>query len=292
MPIWLIYAYVLFALAYALRPKSRWKYAAAALLAALALAATAALGQRRCRADLDVFVLDVGQGQCVLLASQGRFALVDCGSGNRWLSAGDIAADHLLSLGCGRLDYLILTHYDSDHVSGAAALAERLEIGTLLAPDAADSVGLRETVFSAAEGADVGLARDLRELSLGGARLTVYPPVGEGGDNEEGLAVLASAGELDLLITGDMDRATEKKLLAAWDLPDIEILVAGHHGSRHSTSEELLEALRPETVCISVGSNSYGHPSEEALERLARQGCTVFRTDLHGDVHLSLNRES
>ena len=86
---WLAYAYVLFALAYVLRPKRRRKYAAAALLAALALVVTVGLGQRRCRADLDVLVLNVGQGQCVLLASEGRFALVDCGSGNSWISAGD-----------------------------------------------------------------------------------------------------------------------------------------------------------------------------------------------------------
>ena len=104
--------------------------------------------------------------------------------------------------------------------------------------------------------------------------------------------MLFRSGDLDLLVTGDMDRATEQKLLTAYDLPDLEILVAGHHGSGYSTSEELLEALRPETACVSVGSNSYGHPSEETLERLARQGCTVFRTDLHGDIHISLNREN
>nr|WP_326125535.1 DNA internalization-related competence protein ComEC/Rec2 [uncultured Oscillibacter sp.] len=291
---WLVFAYALFALAYVLRPKNRRKYAAAALLAALTLAVTVELGRRRCRADLDVFFLDVGQGQCVLLASEGRFALVDCGSGNGWISAGDIAADHLASLGCKRLDYLILTHYDSDHVSGVTALAERVDVGALLAPETAEDGELRERVLSAAEAAGAGVMppEEVRTISLGRAALTVYPPVGTGGDNQEGLAVLASAGELDLLVTGDMDRATERRLLAACELPDLEVLAAGHHGSRYSTSEELLEALGPETVCVSVGSNSYGHPSEETLERLARQGCAVYRTDLHGDIHLSLNREN
>ncbi|MCI9648099.1 DNA internalization-related competence protein ComEC/Rec2 [Oscillibacter sp.] len=291
---WLAYAYVLFALAYVLRPKRRRKYAAAALLAALALVVTVGLGQRCCRADLDVLVLNVGQGQCVLLASEGRFALVDCGSGNSWISAGDIAADHLASLGCKQLDYLILTHCDSDHVSGVTALAERLRIGVLLAPETAEDGKLQTQFLSAAKaaGAAVVSPEEIRTIPLGGAALTVYPPVGTGGDNAEGLAVLASAGDLDLLVTGDMDRTTEKKLLAAYDLPDLEILIAGHHGSRHSTSEELLEALRPETACVSAGSNAYGHPSEEVLERLARQGCAVFRTDLHGDIHLSLNQEN
>lgn len=289
---WLAYAYVLFALAYFLRPKSRRKYVTAALLAVLTLAVTVRLGQRRCRADLDVFFLDVGQGQCVLLASEGRFALVDCGSGSSWISAGDIAADHLASLGCKRLDYLILTHYDGDHVSGVSALAERMDVGTLLAPEGAEDRALQARVLSVADtaGAAAVSPEGVWTVSLGGAVLTVYPPVGTGGDNEEGLAVLASAGELDVLVTGDMDRSTERALLAACDLPEVEILAAGHHGSKNATSEELLEALRPETVCVSVGSNSYGHPAEETLERLARQGCAVFRTDLHGDIHLALNR--
>lgn len=289
---WLAYAYALFALAYVLRPKSRRKYAAAALLAALTLAVTVQLGRRRCRADLDVFFLDVGQGQCVLLASEGRFALVDCGSGNGWISAGDIAADHLASLGCRRLDYLVLTHYDGDHVSGVSALAERMEVGTLLAPEGAEDRALQARVRSAAEAAGAAAVspEGVWTVSLGGAALTVYPPVGTGGDNQAGLAVLASAGELDVLVTGDMDSAAERALLAAYDLPEAEILAAGHHGSKNAASEALLEALGPETVCISVGSNSYGHPAEETLARLARQGCAVFRTDLHGDIHLALNR--
>ena len=115
--------------------------------------------------------------------------------------------------------------------------------------------------------------------------------MGDAGDNERGLSVLASAGENDLLITGDMDAATEKKLLETFDLPDIEALVAGHHGSKYASSQALLEALRPETACISVGSNPYGHPTEETLLRLARQGCGIYRTDLHGTIHLSWNQE-
>lgn len=290
---WLVYVYLLFALAGILRPGARRKYVFAAVLAAAALAVTVKLGQWRFGAGLEVFVLDVGQGQCILLASEGRFALVDCGSGSSWISAGDIAADRLLTMGCRELDYLILTHYDADHVSGIPALLERLDVSALLAPDAPEGAESRGTVTAAAEGASLPIepVRDFQTLSLGRAVLTVSPPVGEGGDNERGLAVLASGGELDLLITGDMDAATEHRLLEAWDLPDIEVLAVGHHGSKYSTSQELLEALRPETACVSVGANRYGHPSGQTLERLARQGCNVWRTDLHGDIRLSLNWE-
>jgi len=70
---------------------------------------------------------------------------------------------------------------------------------------------------------------------------------------------------------------------------DVEYLVAGHHGSKNSTSNDLLDVLAPEAALISVGSNSYGHPAEETLRRLAEQDCTVYRTDAHGDIRLSWN---
>ena len=101
--------------------------------------------------------------------------------------------------------------------------------------------------------------------------------------------MLATAGENDFLVTGDMERATEKKLVETYDLPDVEVMMAGHHGSKSSASEELLETVTPETVIISVGSNSYGHPAEDTLRRLARAGCDIYRTDRHGTVYVSFD---
>lgn len=290
---WLVYAYVLFAAACLVRRTGRRKYALASVLAALTLALTVRLGEARYHSDLDVLVLDVGQGQSVVLASGGAFALVDCGSANSWKDPGETAARQLAAMGCKRLDYLLLTHYDKDHVSGVTDLLDRLEVDTLLVPGGEDSAGLQGVVLSAAgeHGVNVRFLTSREGLDFGRGTLTVFPPVGEGEDNERGLAVLASAGDNDLLITGDMDAATEAKLLEAYDLPDIEALVAGHHGSKYASSQALLEALRPETACISVGSNPYGHPTEETLLRLARQGCDIYRTDLHGTVHLAWNQE-
>ena len=109
------------------------------------------------------------------------------------------------------------------------------------------------------------------------------------GDNEQGLAVLCTYGDYDLLITGDRNMAAERQLIADHDLPDIEALVVGHHGSKSSTSKELLEALTPETGIISVGDSSYGHPTEDALRRLVLADVEIYRTDKQGTVHLSVN---
>ena len=287
---WLVFLYGLFAAAYFLRPRARRKYAVATVLAAMSLTVTVWLGAPHyTRNGLDAYALDVGQGQSVLLSSGGQFALVDCGSRNSWYDAGGIAADHLATMGCGTLDYLILTHYDYDHVSGVVTLLARQRVGTVLLPRTTEGSDMRFRIELAARshGAAVEYVEEETAYPLGESSLTVYPPVGEG--EQRGLAVLCTRGSFDLLVTGDMDMAGERALIAAYDLPDIEALVAGHHGSRSSTSEELLEAVRPETALISVGDNSYGHPAEETMIRLDKAGAEICRTDLQGTIHLSVN---
>ncbi len=289
---WLVFLYGLFAAAYFLRPRARRKYAVATVLAAMSLTVTVWLGAPHyTRSGLDAYVLDVGQGESVLLSSGGQFALVDCGSRNSWYDAGGIAADHLATMGCGTLDYLILTHYDYDHVSGVTELLARTRVGTLLLPDVADDAGMRLQVELAARdhGADIRYVRTETALPLGRSSLTIYPPGDVKGDNEQCLAILCTYGDYDLLITGDMNMAAERQLIAEHDLPDIEALVVGHHGSKSSTSEELLEAVTPEVGIISVGDNSYGHPTEDALRRLVLADVDICRTDKQGTVHLSVN---
>ena len=103
-------------------------------------------------------------------------------------------------------------------------------------------------------------------------------------DNESSLALLFRRDNCDILITGDRSGFGERMLLKTVDIPVVDILVAGHHGSKHSTCEELLLAVRPKTVVISVGENSYGHPAKEALDRVAAIGSEVYRTDLYGTI--------
>ena len=99
------------------------------------------------------------------------------------------------------------------------------------------------------------------------------------------MSILVSDGEFDTLITGDMDKETELRLMDNFQLPDIEVLIVGHHGSHNSTSEELLNNLTPEIAVISVGKdNVYGHPAEETLDKLDERDIKVYRTDLNGTI--------
>ena len=108
--------------------------------------------------------------------------------------------------------------------------------------------------------------------------------MGSDDENERGLMALVSDGEFETLITGDAPAIQERQLLALYALPDIECLIVGHHGSKTSTSERLLDGLTPELAVISVGENSYGHPTGEVLERLASRGIEILRTDESGTI--------
>ena len=253
------------------------------LCAALLLTAASRTSGR-----LSVSVLDVGQGQSVVLYSQGRCALVDCG-GSGLSDPGDTAADYLQSLGTARLDLLVLTHYHTDHACGVPQLLERLEVERLLLPDVEPEEPLRREIEAAAQAHGVELVYLTQDahVTLGGASLRVYAPLGDGGANEEGLSVLCTAGAFDALITGDMNAAVERRLIKYGALPDLELLVAGHHGSKYATSEELLLATTPERAVLSVGYNTYGHPADATLERLAAAGCEIYRTDWMGTVRIT-----
>jgi competence protein ComEC len=138
------------------------------------------------------------------------------------------------------------------------------------------------------EGAELYLITEQRSFSFGKASLSLYPPLGSGTSNEEGLFALCSSGDFDVLITGDADRFVERMLVTYCPLPDVEVLMAGHHGSRHSTCDGLLDAVCPELAVISVGYNAYGHPAPEVLERLEARKIRILRTDEKGTVTIRL----
>lgn len=229
-----------------------------------------------------VTAIDVGQGQCILLKHGSASVMVDCG-GNQG-NAGDIAAEYLSSIGETELDMLILTHYDSDHVNGVAELMQRTHVEAMALPDIESETRNELIALALEQGTDLYFIRQDTELWFGGERITIFAPLGAVSDNESGLSVLADVDNFEILVTGDMSGTTEKILLMKKNLPKVDVLVAGHHGSKDSTSEALLKAVSPACVIISVGENNYGHPAEQTLGRIRAQGAEIRRTDVEGDI--------
>lgn len=228
-------------------------------------------------------VLDVGQGQCILLHSDGKTFMVDCGGDNSD-SAADLAIQTLYAQGITRLDGLVLTHYDADHAGGVASILSRMQVDTLFLPALPDDAGMEAAIKDAAKGNVVTVEKDMM-LTFGETYLSIFSSQDLDSTNESSLCVLFQKRNCDILITGDRSTTGELMLLQTGRIPDIDILVAGHHGSESSTGEFLLKTTKPETVIISVGAdNRYGHPSDTVLERLNSYGCTVRRTDLEGTI--------
>lgn len=290
--VWLLYVYAAF-LGCAVTPDGKRKYALASALTVLTLAACLWLNSRwQQYGAFRAAVLDVGQGESVTLCSGSEAALVDCGSSNSYVDAGSVAADALQSAGIRRLSAVIVTHYHADHTNGLTEVLTRLPVDTLYLPDIEDEYGVRDRLVSLAahQGADVVFVTEPTRIALGEAVLTVYPPLLTTGDlNEQGLTALATAGDFDLLITGDMAGQTEQLLAQTYPLPDVEVLVVSHHGSRYSSDESFLRAITPDNAVISVGDNRYGHPAEETLRRLQAVGATVWRTDQQGSIRIIID---
>ena len=233
--------------------------------------------------------IDTGQGQCLLLRNHGSTVMIDCGGS---ISApGKAASDYLCSIGEEKLDLLILTHYDSDHVNGVIQLLELTQVDAIVLPDADSPLREEIETFAFQSGTELYVIHEDTTVFYGGEELIVFAPRSYDSSNDSCLSILTEQQNFQILITGDLDAEAEANLLATCDLPDIDILVAGHHGSASSTSAALLRTVAPEKVVISVGANNrYGHPAEETLQRITAIGAEVLRTDQLGTFTLQIDK--
>jgi competence protein ComEC len=239
-------------------------------------------------------VLDVGQGQSVLMRGAGGAVLVDAGG------SADIRRDPgervvlpvLASLGVRRLEALILTHEHVDHVGGAFAVLHELEVAELwLGPGSSRRPVLADLAARArARGTAIVLAEAGKHADLAGFPVRVLAPRRTGLErfnaNDRSLVVLAGAEPHRLVIPGDLEEAGEGEWLATQPGP-VEALVLSHHGSRRGSDPRLLRRLRPRWAVASAGlHNAFGHPHSEVLARLEDLGIPLARTDRQGLIRL------
>ncbi len=243
------------------------------------------------RGTLEVVVIDVGQGDAVAVRTpRGRWLLVDAGPPVRDLDPGAHPVVRALrARGVRRVEALVLTHADLDHIGGATAVLRSLPVGAVYDPGlAAPKEDLVRVLATAAErGVPWRVARAGERLAIDGITIDVlHPPatLPAGVEtNAASLVALLSFGAFDLLLTGDAYTDAERTIASG--LPDIEVLKVGHHDSDTSTDSLLLASARPELAVVSVGrGNRYGHPSPVVLSRLERSGASVRRTDRDGTL--------
>jgi len=244
---------------------------------------------------LHAHFLDVGQGDAVLLRTPGgRTILVD-GGPDPVLAASRVG--RALPFWQRRIDLVVATHADQDHLAGLMGIVEHYEVGQVMQGPMVTEDPLQEAWLDALDQRGIPVIPATRGtvITLGeSTRIeVVHPPAdaapgAEADDNASSVVLRVVAGRCRLLLTGDIDAATEAALLAAGTPLDATVLKVSHHGSGGASSAPFLTAVAPEVAVISVGAdNGFGHPAPATLQRLEEAGARVLRTDRDGTVIVS-----
>lgn len=234
--------------------------------------------------SLEIHFLDVGQGDAVLLVSDGHAMLVDAGEEDK----GTAVFLYLKKQGIKKLDYVIGTHPHSDHIGGMDVVLTKYKCNTLIMPDdESDSKAYREI-------REVMKYKRLpnsvpvpgQTYPLGSASVTVIAPQKSYEDaNNSSVGILITHGENRFLLTGDAEAEAEADILAGGMDISADVYKAGHHGSATSSTEDFVNRINPRYAVISCGEdNAYGHPHGEVLNRFRQKGIQVFRTDEQGSI--------
>ena len=240
---------------------------------------------------LEIHFLDVGQGDCTLLLCGGEAMLIDAGDNNQ----GTKIQNYLQKRNVEALKYVVCTHPDEDHIGGMDVILYKFDCGTILMTEENKDTNTYRDVVDTME--NKGYQRSLpvvgQQYSLGDASFTVLAPAGMAdGSNNNSIALLVTHGGNRFLFTGDAEEGEEADMVDSGIMLDADVYKAGHHGSRTSSSEALLEAVSPKYAVVSCGEgNSYGHPHAETLDNFRARGIQVFRTDEQGSIVLSSDGE-
>ena len=283
---WIALVYVIMALCWVFRRKGGFRPAVPVSLSLISLCAVIIFTELSIdNQSARMTVLNVGQGQSIVCEDGKATMVIDCGGKSGERNAGELCAAKLLGEGRRSIDVLALTHYDDDHINGVTRLMSRIEVKSLIIPGAGEAAQKQQEILNLAEkqGTEVYIISEDSVCTVGDMSLRVFSSKNV---KEPMLLYLWSVGEKDVLITGDAYGSEERHFLKTHALPPVEAYVAGHHGSKYSTSAQLLDSLNADYGLISSGYNNYGHPAPETLSRLSAAGMEILRTDEKGDITL------
>ncbi len=235
--------------------------------------------------EAKIHVLDVGEGLAVLLESDGEYMMYD--GGGRDHSSKVVA--YLKQQGVDEIHQIVASHYDEDHIAGLIGVLRTTQVDHVYGPDYTVDTATYASFMRALRdnGLSVTTPSQADTFALGSCEVTVLSKANVVALNENDYSVVLRVvcGDTAIILTGDATAESEQEILNSGLELKSQILVAGHHGSSSSTSEAFLQAVSPDTVVISVGSdNTYGHPTKKVMNRLEQANIHVLRTDDQGDL--------
>lgn len=233
---------------------------------------------------MEVHFLDVGQGDATLITCGGHAMLIDTGDDSK----GTAIQNYLQKRKITKLDYLVLTHPDADHIGGAPVVITKFEISKVFVSNfEKDNKTYQKLIQSLDDKRIKPLTPSVRSsCSLGTASITFLAPNKEyDNPNDASIALLVKNGTRSFLFTGDAGEEAEADILKTKIDISADVYQVGHHGSKYSTSRALIKAVNPSYAVISCAEgNTYGHPHAETLNTLRTNGVKVYRTDEQGVI--------
>lgn len=238
----------------------------------------------------ELVFIDVGQGDSTLLRTPKLSMLIDGGGsvGSDFDVGGRVVVPALRSMGVRSLDVVVATHADTDHIEGLNTVLKQLPVGELWIGERKKNDPLVTTLLQTAKerGVSVREVRRGDQIEAGKVKVTVLWPINRfsTADNDNSIALRVDWGQWRAVLLGDLATPQETNI----HVGKVDLLKVAHHGSRHSTSIDFLNEVQPKDAVISVGRNTYGHPSAEVIERLQARGIRIWRTDHSGTIRWPL----
>lgn len=243
---------------------------------------------------LNVYFLDVGQGASQLLVTpSGKTMLIDAGNNDKE----QVMLDYMKTYHIEKLDVVIGTHPDADHIGGLDKVIDHLPVSAIYMPKVQSNTKTFESLLQSIKNkglkvktAKAGLSFDLDDQ----VHVDMLAPNGTyENTNNMSAVVKVTYGHTSFLLTGDAESESEKDMLASGADLHADVLLVGHHGSNSSTTLKFLKQVQPKYAVIQVGKgNTYGHPKSAVLNRLQKQGVEVYRNDQQGTITITSDGKS
>lgn len=242
---------------------------------------------------LNIYFLNVGQGDSILVSQGSNQLLIDGGKDGKLLLQ---KLGKYIPFWDRKIEIVVSTHPDQDHIGGLVDVFKAYNIGTVIKTNAkSDSQVFKklEEEIAAENAQAVEAKKDVSIKFANGAIADILFPINsipeavDDASNDNSVVIKLTYGENSFLLTGDLPDAQETNLIRdalAKNSLNSQVLKVSHHGSKYASSDEFLAAVKPADAIISVGKNSYGHPNQETLDRLIKKGIKIFRTDEIGDI--------